>query len=195
MIRRVRGRLLHKDPAGVEVLTRGGVAYELMVPTTLFERLPSVGREVELHAALIARDDSLELYGFSSSHDRELFQRLRSATGVGPRLALALLGALPAGRLVRAIRGKEHPVLQTVSGVGRKTAERIVVELADKLDDLAPDEPGATEEPGGAAAVQALRALGYGHSESEEAVSRALSTLDDREVDVEELIRLALRQF
>ncbi|MFQ5678500.1 MAG: Holliday junction branch migration protein RuvA [Gemmatimonadota bacterium] len=195
MIRRVRGRLMHREAGEVEILTRGGVSYELMVPVTLLDRLPPVGQQVELHTALIAREDALELYGFGSSRERQLFLRLQNASGVGPRLALALLGALPSGRLVRAIRGKEHPVLQTVSGVGRKTAERIVVELADKLDDLAEREPGTAAVPGSAAAVQALRALGYGHSESEEAVSRALVSLDGRGIDVEELVRLALREL
>lgn len=195
MIRRVRGRLLHKDGAGVEVLTRGGVAYEIMVPRTLLERLPSIGQEVEIHTMLVVREGALELFGFGSASDRQLFVRLQSASGVGPRLALALLGSLPSGRLIRAIRAKDHPVLQTVSGVGRKTAERIVVELADKLDDLAPVDMEATEEPGAMSAVRALRSLGYGQAESEEAVSRALVSLQGRDVEVEELIRLALRQL
>lgn len=195
MIRRVRGRLLHKDAGSVEVMTRGGVGYHLTVPATLLGHLPPVGQEVELHAALVVRDDALELYGFGTARDRELFLRLQSASGVGPRLALALLGALPGPRIVRAIRAKDHAVLRTVSGVGRKTAERIALELTDKLDDLAAAEPGVAEEPGSAAAVRALRSLGYGASESEEAVSRALVALDGRRVEVQELIRLALREL
>lgn len=193
MIRRVRGRLLHKDAGSVEVMTRGGVGYHLIVPATLLDRLPPVGREVELHAALVVRDDALELYGFGAARDRELFLRLQSASGVGPRLALALLGALPGPRIVRAIRAKDHAVLRTVSGVGRKTAERIALELTDKLDDLAAEEPGVAAEPRSEAAVRALRSLGYGASESEEAVARALVALDGRRAEVEELIRLALR--
>lgn len=193
MIRRVRGRLAHKGPDGVEVMTAAGLGYELSVPATLLDRLPAEGEEVDLHAWLVVRDDALELYGFGSLRERELFRRLQTASGVGPRLALALLGALPPSRLVSAIRGKDHRVLQTVSGVGRKTAERIALELADKLDDLAVDVTEAESAPAAAAAVQALRALGYGHAESEEAVSRASRELDGRGSETEELLRAALR--
>ena len=189
MIRRVVGRLLHKGPDGVEVMTSGGVSYELWVPATLLDRLPEVGQEVELHCALIAREDSLQLFGFGSSRDRTLFLRLQNASGVGPRLALALLGQLPGDRVIQAIRGSDHEVLQSVSGVGRKTAERIALELKDRLDDLAVEE--AEPLTAGASAVDALRALGYGQSEAEAAVARARRELDGRGT-TEELVRAAL---
>lgn len=174
-------------------MTETGVGYELLVPVSLFDALPAEGGRVDLHTALVARDDALELYGFDSGRDRELFLRLQNASGVGPRLALALLGALPGGRVVRAIRAKEHAVLQTVSGVGKKTAERIALELADKLDDLAAEEEPDEETGAGASAVDALRSLGYGVRESEEAVHRARVELDGREAETEELVRTALR--
>ncbi len=189
MIRRVVGRLLHKGPDGVEVMTSGGVSYELWVPATLLDRLPEVGQEVELHCALVAREDSLQLFGFGSSRDRTLFLRLQNASGVGPRLALALLGQLPGDRVIQAIRGSDHEVLQSVSGVGRKTAERIALELKDRLDDLAVEE--AEPLTAGASAVDALRALGYGQSEAEAAVARARRELDGRGT-TEELVRAAL---
>jgi Holliday junction DNA helicase RuvA len=189
MIRRVVGRLLHKGPDGVEVMTSGGVSYELWVPATLLDRLPEVGQEVELHCALIAREDSLQLFGFGSSRDRTLFLRLQNASGVGPRLALALLGQLPGDRVIQAIRGSDHQVLQSVSGVGRKTAERIALELKDRLDDLAVEE--AEPLTAGASAVDALRALGYGQSEAEAAVARARRELEGRGT-TEELVRAAL---
>ncbi len=189
MIRRVVGRLLHKGPDGVEVMTSGGVSYELWVPATLLDRLPEVGQEVELHCALIAREDSLQLFGFGSSRDRTLFLRLQNASGVGPRLAIALLGQLPGDRVIQAIRGSDHEVLQSVSGVGRKTAERIALELKDRLDDLAVEE--AVPLTAGASAVDALRALGYGQSEAEAAVARARRELDGRGT-TEELVRAAL---
>ena len=189
MIRRVVGRLLHKGPDGVEVMTSGGVSYELWVPATLLDRLPEVGQEIELHCALIAREDSLQLFGFGSSRDRTLFLRLQNASGVGPRLALALLGQLPGDRVIQAIRGSDHEVLQSVSGVGRKTAERIALELKDRLDDLAVEE--AVPLTAGASAVDALRALGYGQSEAEAAVARARRELDGRGT-TEELVRAAL---
>ncbi len=189
MIRRVVGRLLYKGPDGVEVMTSGGVSYELWVPATLLDRLPEVGQEIELHCALIAREDSLQLFGFGSSRDRTLFLRLQNASGVGPRLALALLGQLPGDRVIQAIRGSDHEVLQSVSGVGRKTAERIALELKDRLDDLAVEE--AVPLTAGASAVDALRALGYGQSEAEAAVARARRELDGRGT-TEELVRSAL---
>ncbi len=193
MIRRIRGKLLHNSVGRVELLTSGGVGYLLLVPATLFERLPAEGNEVELHSALVVRDDALELYGFEDGGDRTLFLRLQSASGVGPRLALALLSALPPARLVRAIRAKDHAVLQTVSGVGRKMAERITVELADKLDDLETLDREDDQIPAGVAAVEALRSLGYGQIESEDAVARARQEMQDPEPDMEELLRVALR--
>ena len=193
MIRRLRGELAARGATTVEIVTGDGVGYEVSVPLGLVERLPAEGAAVELHTVLVVRDDAFELYGFGSARDRELFQRLRTPSGVGPRLALAILGALPAGRVVGAIRGKDHRTLQTVSGVGRKTAERIVIELADKLDDLAGPE-GEAPVAGGpaAAAVRALRALGYARGASERAVRRALEGGD---ADTEALVRRALRHL
>ncbi len=193
MIRRIRGRLIERGTDSVEIMTSSGLGYDVQVPLALLDRLPDVGEEVELHTTLVVRDDALELYGFGSARDRELFRRLRTATGVGPRLALAILGALPGQRIVAAIRGKDHAALQTVSGVGRKTAERITIELADKLDDLregVPDIPGTGHT---AAAIQALRGLGYGQLEADDAVRRAMQSLDGRSVGAEELVKQALR--
>lgn len=198
MIRRLRGELVGRAGSVVEVLTGDGVGYEVSVPLGLAGRLPPEGAKVELHTVLVVRDDAFELFGFETPGDRELFQRLRVPSGVGPRLALAILGALRSERVVRAIRGKDHRTLQTVSGVGRKTAERIVIELADKLDDLG--DMGDDPVPGGgvaAAAVQALRGLGYPRSQSENAVSQALRGLaqaaGEPDVGAEELVRRALR--
>ncbi len=193
MIGRIRGTLVARAPDVIEVLTPGGIGYEIQVPLTLLDRLGGIGDDVELHTVLVVRDDALELYGFESERDRTLFRRLRTASGVGPRLALAILGALPTERVVGAIRDRDHRTLQTVSGVGRKTAERITLELADKLDDLgaglAPPAVGGSPR----AAVQALRALGYAQGESDDAVRRAVAALDGRDIDVEELVKQALR--
>ncbi len=194
MIRRIRGELVTRGSDTVEVLASNGLAYELSVPLGLVDRLPAEGQMVELHTVLVVRDDALELYGFESGRDRELFRRLRGASGVGPKLALAILGALPADRVVNAIRGKDHATLQTVSGVGRKTAQRIALDLADKLDDMG-DVGGGPALPRGptAAAVEALRALGYGLTESDSAVHRAVEALGEREVGTEDLVKRALQ--
>ncbi len=193
MISRIRGKLLAKAVDRAEVVTSGGVAYELNIPATLYERLPRLGAEVELHAALVAREDGLELFGFQNQLERRLFLRLQSASGVGPRLALALLGAMSAEQLIAAIRERDLSRLQSVSGVGKKKAERIALELADKLEDMA---AGAVIEGREGtlleAAVSALMALGYSRGESEGAVRRVLTRRDGNGLGVENLVREAL---
>ncbi len=193
MIRRIRGVLVDRGVESVEIVAGDGLGYDVHVPLGMLDRLPSIGEEVELHTMLVVKDDALELYGFGTQRERELFRRLRTASGVGPRLALAILGALPADRVVRAIRSRDHATLQTVTGVGKKTAERIAIELADKLDDLS---DGVSDLPTGGpttAATQALRALGYGQLESDDAVRRAMKALDGRSVSAEDLIKQALQ--
>lgn len=194
MIRRIRGELVGVAAETVEVMTTSGLGYEVHVPLGLHERLPGEGETVELHTVLVVRDDAMELYGFETARDRELFRRLRGASGVGPKLALAILGALPSDRVVSAIRGKDHATLQTVSGVGKKTAERIAIELADKLDDMGIEVDGIVTSTGPTgAAIQALKALGYAPSEADKAVSRAVDALDGRQVETEELVKQALQ--
>ena len=194
MISRLRGELVSVGDDRVEVMTVAGVGYEVIVPSRLFEGLPAVGQEVDLHTALVSREDALELFGFGDATDRELFIRLQSASGVGPRLALAILGTLPASRIVGAIRSRSHETLQLVSGVGRKTAERMALELADKLEDLAVSTPAEEPVTGGVAALEALRALGYTQLEAEAAI-RAARRETEGQVDTEELIRVALQHL
>lgn len=200
MISRVRGTLLRKELERVEVMTASGVGYEVNVPARLHDRLPDRGEEVDLHTAMVVRDDAMELFGFVEARDRELFLRLQDASGVGPRLALALLGELPGPRIVRAIRAKDHDVLRTVTGVGKKTAERIALELADKLDDLVTGEEEAEPTSASQEAVQALRSLGYGARESEEAVHAVRKALEDgagaaEELGTEDVVKRALQHL
>ncbi len=193
LISRVRGKLVHKEIDRAEISSVGGVTYELLIPGSVFEQLPAIGEEVELHAALIAREDGLELYGFHDRLERQLFLKLKSASGVGPRLALALLGSMRAGQLIEAIRGRDLGRLQTVSGVGRKKAERIILELADKLDDMVAEVVEVEPEAGLVeSAVTALMALGYSRVEAENAVRGAMRDGDGVGRDVESLVREAL---
>jgi Holliday junction DNA helicase RuvA len=194
VISRVRGELVSVGEDRIEVMTVAGVGYEIIVPSRLFERLPEPGEEVDLHTALVSREDALELFGFEDALDRELFLRLQGASGVGPRLALAILGTLPTSRIVAAIRSRSHETLQLVSGVGRKTAERLALELTDKLADLAVAAPEAEPVTGGLAALEALRALGYSQLEAEAAL-RAARRETKEEVDTEQLIRVALQHL
>ena len=190
MIAGIRGTLLTKSGDRVVVATTGGVSYELAVPLGVLERLPPDGNEVKLQTVLVVRDDAWLLFGFDERQERTIFQRLLGATGVGPRLALALLSTLGGPRLARVIRDGDLAALCTVPGVGKKTAERIVVELRDKLRDVATEEAAATAEPA-EQAVQALVNLGYGAAEADRAVREALSQDGSRQpVD---LIRAALQ--
>lgn len=195
MISQLRGTLVSKDIDRVEILTSGGVAYELLIPLGAFETLPKVGEQVQLHAHLVVRDDALFLVGFANAFDKRVFQKLVSASGVGPSLALGMLSALSAERVVRAIREKDIAVLQGVPRVGRKTAERIILDLADKLDDLTPAtrDPGAPRPEGANAedAVRALVSLGYNSADAEKAVRAALEH-NGRGGTATDLIRSAL---
>ncbi|HSW30180.1 MAG TPA: Holliday junction branch migration protein RuvA [Longimicrobiales bacterium] len=177
MISRLKGLLLTRDPSVVEVETDGGVVYEVEVPLTVLERLPSAGNPVELRTAQVVTETSAALYGFIDAHERTLFQRLITASGVGPKLALSMMSAYRADRLARAIVEKDLGALTQISGIGRKKAEKLVLELADKVADLAVAMPGAGAAPGGAGtqeAVKALVALGFSFADADHAVRQAL---------------------
>lgn len=173
-------------------MSASGVGYEVLVPLSVLESLPRVGDDVELHAHLVVREDSWQLYGFASQFEKRVFARLMEAGGVGPALALGILSALSAERVVRAIRDNDLPALQGVPRVGRKKAERIILDLADKMDDLAAAAgPGRT--PRSAAAEDAIRALvslGYPAGDAERAVKASLEASSGMEAA--ELIRSAL---
>ncbi len=180
MIARLHGTLVAKDMDRIQILTSGGVGYELHIPIGVLESLPRVGETVSLHTALIVKEDGWQLYGFSTPEDRALFYTLRSASGVGPALALGLISALGSARVVRAIRDRDFATLSGVPRVGKKTAERLCVELGDKMKEFAADvsgsAPGGTPgaDSGAADAVRALVALGYNAADAEKAVQKAL---------------------
>lgn len=196
MISRLRGELVHKEIDRADVATPGGVTYELRIPAQVFEGLPPVGAEVELRVVLLGRDDGLDLYGFRSELERQLFLRLQSASGVGPRLALTLMSSMSAGQLVEAIRGRDLGRLQTVSGVGKKKAERIAVELGDKFEDMVAATAEVEPEAGRVDAVAgALVALGYARPEAEAAVRKVLRNRDGAEAGTERLVKEALAEL
>jgi Holliday junction DNA helicase RuvA len=192
MISRIRGRLISRDPGGIEIMTASGVAYEVVVPLTVYERLPREGADIELRTLQVFREDDVTLYGFLQTEERAVFARLLTASGVGPRLALNMLSTLMPERLVRAILEKDIPVLRQIPGLGAKKAERLVVEMADRLDDLALTAAGPAKAPGGAnEAVSALIALGYSPADAAAAVRRALDA-DATLTGTEQVIRAAL---
>lgn len=191
MISRIRGRLLRRDVGVVEVLTAGGVGYELEIPLGVFEKLPAEGAELELYAYQVVREDAITLYGFNDQAERTMFARLLTASGVGPRLALNILSALPPERIVRAILEKDVVTLRRIPGLGAKKAERLALELADRLDDVAITTTAVRGRgPAAEQAVGALVALGYSQAEAAAAVRRVLDQQGGSEgVD---LIRAAL---
>jgi Holliday junction DNA helicase RuvA len=191
VISRVRGTLLRRELGVAEVLTPGGVAYEIEIPLTVYERLPREGADIELRTVQVVREDDVTLYGFLDDAERATFARLLTASGVGPRLALNMLSTLPPDRLVRAIRERDVASLRRIPGLGTKKAERLVVEMADRLDDLVAAHVGErTRDRGADDAVAALVALGYTASEATTAVRAVL----DQRADVGgiDLIKAAL---
>lgn len=196
MIGRVEGKLVAKDLDSLEVMTSGGVAYELKIPLGVYETLPRVGEIVGLHTSLVVKEDSWQLFGFVSVFEKRLFEKLLTANGVGPSLAIGMLSALSATRLIRAIREKDIPTLQSVPRVGRKKAERLILDLADKLDGLG-ETTGTSAAPASAAADDALRALvslGYSTVDAERGVRAALDAGGGGKAATE-LIRTALAKL
>lgn len=197
MIVHLDGTLIAKDIDRVEVMTSGGVGYELQIPLGVFETLPKQGEQVSLHTWLVVKEDAWQLFGFSSLFERRLFQKLLTANGVGPALALGLLSTLSAERLVRAIREKDIPTLQGVPRVGRKKAERLILDLGDKLDSIGGDGEAGVPQPAGGAPEDALRALislGYSSGDAEKSVRAALDA-GGRGLTAAELIRAALAKL
>jgi holliday junction DNA helicase RuvA len=193
VIAHVRGKLVAKDLDRVEIMTQGGTGYELAVPLSVYEMLPKVGEDTSLHTHLVVREDGWQLFGFATPVEKRVFQRLLTASGIGPALALGMLSALSADRLVRAIREKDIATLQGVPRVGRKKAERLILDLADKLDDVQGDVGGIARPDGAGAddAIRALVSLGYASVDAEKAVRGALDE-GGRGLSAPELIRRAL---
>jgi Holliday junction DNA helicase RuvA len=190
MIAHVRGRLAAKSADRVVVETAGGVGYEVVVPLGVMERLPATGAEVTLATELVVREDGWSLYGFLDDAERRFFQRLTSVSGVGPKIGIALLSALGVERGARALREKNIGLLSSVSGIGRKTAERLALELGEKVEEFTEAQPMAV--PAGAeAALKALERLGYATAEADRAVRQVLAGNGNDETEA--VVRRALQ--
>ncbi len=197
MISRLHGVVLDRDADSVEVETAGGVAYEVRVPTTVAERLPSPGSEVRLRTVHVLSVDSISLYGFLEADERAMFRRLLATSGVGASLALEMLSTHSVRRLARALVDKDVTALTLVRGVGRKKAQLLVLKLSDRMRDLAEasGDAGAPSPRGAREAVDALVALGYSRAQAERAVrAAAVGGGTGRETEVEDLIRRALER-
>jgi len=193
MIGQLRGRLAEKRPNQV-LVDVGGVGYVVLVPLSTFAALGDLHTEVTLLIHTHVREDALSLYGFVSSREKHLFEMLLSASGVGPSLALKILSGMSVDELVPAIRGSDLGRLTQIPGVGRKTAERMVVELKDKLDAVIVEkEKPASSSPAGVEAdvVSALVNLGYDARVAEKTVEEARK--ESGSANFEKLLRAALQ--
>ena len=193
MIARLEGVLAEKSPEAV-VLDVHGVGYELRVPLSTFFELPDEGKTVRLRVHTHVREDAFLLYGFGTELERALFRLLLGASGVGPKLALAILSGLPTDKLIAALRSGNLAALVGIPGVGKKTAERIVVELRDRVTALEaiPTSAQPPRDDASASAESALVNLGYPKAHAEKAVRRALESLPESP-GLESLIKEALR--
>lgn len=206
MIGRIRGILIEKAP-GQALVECAGLGYEVDIPYTTFFHLPETGDEVTLHTHFAVREDAQSLYGFASSLDRDLFRLLIKVNGVGPKLAVGILSGLDAQQFIRCVENRDSASLVKLPGVGKKTAERLLIEMADRIGQLegqfvptSPEttglgqtggqgpsgRPAATEE-----AEAALIALGYKPQEA----AKAISKVAEEGMTSEALIRLALRNM
>ena len=198
MIYSVEGELTEKF-AGRVVVDVSGLSYEVLVPDATVEQLGPRGARVRLLTHLSVREDSWTLFGFRAEDDREVFRLLLGVQGVGPRVALAILSGLPPSRLRSAVGEGDVAALKAIAGVGKKTAERVIVDLRDKVGVTGMAELPGTVSPAAAVAesddaVDALVALGYSRSQSREAVHVARQSLDD-ETAVPDVVRDALRRL
>lgn len=199
MIGRIQGILLEKQAPEILVDIQG-VGYEIQVPMNTYYQLPEPGVEILLYTHFVVREDAQILFGFFQQSDRQLFRQLIRVNGVGPKMALAILSGMEAAEFALCVQSKDISSLTRLPGVGKKTAERLVIEMKDKVDSI----PVTTEEHPGAEttssekmsirrhqqdAVAALIALGYSQQQSEKAVKNVLQQAENSE----QMIRLALQ--
>src|SRR5689334_18569101 len=204
MIAHLSGTLLSKQATSV-IVDVGGVGYEVTIPVSTFYDLEDVGGTVQLRVYTHVREDALQLFGFKTARERELFLRLISVSGIGPKLGITLLSGMSADEMIASIRTNNLAKLTLIPGIGRKTAERLVVELREKVASLTPEEieeqPGAkpersaeiTQDTVRSDALSALVNLGYQKSSAEKAIDSALT--DEGEITVESVLRRSLRKL
>ena len=203
MIAHLSGTLLSKQATSV-ILDVSGVGYEVSIPLSTFYELEDLGSNVQLRIYTHVREDALQLYGFKTARERELFLRLISVSGIGPKLGITLLSGMSADEMIASIRTNNLAKLTLIPGVGRKTAERLVMELRDKVTSLsveAGEELGTKADTGAAPTEDSMRAdalsallnLGYQKNSAEKAVTAAMSETES--VSVETILRSSLRKL
>jgi Holliday junction DNA helicase RuvA len=193
MIAKISGSLIEKSPTRVLVEV-GGIGYEIHIPLSTFDKLGALGEKISLHTHLHVREDALQLFGFATAREKQLFQHLLSVTGIGPKAAQSILSGCSVETFCRHIAQNEIAALTAIPGIGKKTAERLVLELRDRLARWLPDDTAATAKSKISAiqeeTILALVSLGYNRPSAEKAVARV--TREAGELPVEELIKRAL---
>jgi Holliday junction DNA helicase RuvA len=175
MIAHLRGRLFSKQPQQA-IVEAAGVGYDVAISVSTYTSLPTEGAEVSLHIHTQVREDTLALYGFLDRNEKRIFERLITVSGVGPKLAITIQSGLPSDRLVTALRAQDHATLTRIPGVGKKLAERLVVELKDKLEDMAAAAPAmAAAGPAAEDVLSALVNLGYQRPSAQKAIEAAVA--------------------
>jgi Holliday junction DNA helicase RuvA len=175
MIAHLRGRLFSKQPQQA-IVEAAGVGYDVAISVTTYTSLPTEGAEVSLHIHTQVREDTLALYGFLDRNDKRIFERLITVSGVGPKLAITIQSGLPTERLVAALRAQDHATLTRIPGVGKKLSERLVVELKDKLEDMAVAAPAVVAAgPAAEDVLSALVNLGYQRPSAQKAIEAAVA--------------------
>jgi Holliday junction DNA helicase RuvA len=192
MIAHLRGRLFSKQP-GQAIVEAGGVGYDVTISVPTFTALPQEGAEVSLFIHTQVREDILALFGFLDRQEKRLFERLITVSGVGPKLAVTILSGLNSERTVSAIRAQDHATLTLIPGVGKKLAERLVVELKDKLEDLATAPAVASVGPAADDVLSALLNLGYQRPAALKAIETAVEKDKAAGDDFDLLFRGALK--
>ncbi len=191
MIAHLRGRLLSKQPQRV-IIEAGGVGYDVTISVSTFTALPNEGAEVSLHIHTQVREDTLALFGFLDRNEKRIFERLITVNGVGPKLAVTVQSGLSTERLAAAIRGGDHGTLTRIPGVGKKLAERLVMELKDKMEDMAVEPTVAAAGPAAEDVLSALVNLGYQRASAQKAIEAAVAKDKSAGSDFEALFRGAL---
>ena len=202
MIAKLTGKLDQKQPNTI-IINVGGVGYEVIIPVSTFYELGEPGSDVSLRIHTNVREDAIQLFGFWTAREKELFLRLTSVSGIGPKLAITMLSGMAAAELISAIRNNDIARLTTIPGVGRKTAERLVVELRDKLAKMTFEEgemelvaahtAGSDEEAIREDTTAALMSLGYPKAVAEKAVASALR--EDGARTIEAVLKRALKRL
>ena len=193
MIAHLRGKLIQKEP-GQAIVECSGVGYDVVISVPTFTALPSVGAETSLHIHTQVSEDQLALFGFLDREEKRMFERLITVRGVGAKLAGKILNELSPERTVQAIRAQDHAQLTRIAGVGKKLAERLVVELKDKLDDFAvAPAPSSVAGPAVDDVLSALTNLGYQRPAAEKAIEQSVAKEKALAADFDGLFRAALK--